>query len=276
MLISYRWSEFTIAILVLMQQNGKLYAQYRRWRFDQLSEKNGIVVGSDLTQEWLLPWWWKHYNACNSYPVVFVDFGMSEKMKAWCREYGELIPLLVADIFVADKQEIDPVLVEEMENACGKNFWPCRHAWFKKPLACLQSPFRKSIWVDSDCQIRGSVSRLFDLCEESLAIAVDPCHSLSCNSGAYNSGVMVFKHGLDIIETWADQAFERNHEFPGDQDVLSAIIHEQNVKITVIPAIYNWSRRSQPNPDAVILHWHGPQGKSEIIHQIMKMNLEVF
>jgi hypothetical protein len=251
-----------------MLQQEKPYARYRKWRPDPISEKNGIVVGSDLTQEWLLPWWWKHYSTYHSYPVGFVDFGMSETMKAWCREHGELIPLLVADIFVADKQEIDPTLVKEMEKACGKNFWPCRHAWFKKPLACLQSPFYKSIWIDLDCQIRGSISRLFDLCEEHLAIAVDPCHSLS-----YNSGVMVFKQGLDIIETWADQAFDRNHEFRGDQDVLSAIIHEQAVKITEIPAIYNWSRCSQPNPDAVILHWHGPQGKSEIVHQIMKMNL---
>jgi hypothetical protein len=254
-----------------MKQQGKLYAHYRRWRSDQISEKNGIVVGSDLTQEWLLPWWWKHYSAFYSYPVVFFDFGMSEEMKTWCREHGELIPLFVADIFVADKQEMDPALVEEMENACGKNFWPWRNAWFKKPLACLQSPFHKSLWIDLDCQIRGPLNRLFDLCEDSLAIALDQCHPLS-----YNSGVMVFKHGLDVIETWANQAFERNHEFPGDQDVLSAIIHEQNVKITEIPAIYNWSRRSQPNPDAVILHWHGPQGKSEITHQIMKMNLESF
>ncbi len=254
-----------------MLQKNKLYAQYRRWQSDRLSEKEGIVVGADLTQEWLLPWWWKHYSTCNSYPVAFVDFGMSEKMKAWCREHGELIPLLVADVFVAERHEIDPVLVGEMEGACGKNFWPCRHAWFKKPLACLQSPFRTSIWIDLDCQVRGSISKLFDCCEGSLAIAVDSCHPLS-----YNSGVMVFKHGLNVIETWADHAFERNHEFRGDQDLLSAIIDEQNVTITEIPAIYNWSRCNQSNPEAVILHWHGPQGKSEITHQIMKMSLENF
>jgi hypothetical protein len=254
-----------------LQQNAKLYPQYRRWRSDHLSEKSGIVVGADLTQEWLLPWWWKHYSTYNAYPVVFVDFGMSEKMKAWCLAHGEFIPLLVADIFVADKHEMDPALVEEMENVCGKKFWSCRHAWFKKPLACLQSPFHKSMWIDLDCQICGPVNRLFDLCEESLAIAKDTCHSFS-----YNSGVMIFKHGLDLIETWADQAFKRNHEFRGDQDLLVAIIQEQNITITEIPAIYNWSRCSPANSDAVILHWHGPQGKSEITHQIMKMNLDSF
>lgn len=252
-----------------MKQREKDYAHYRHWRSHDLNEKNGVVVGSDLTQEWLLPWWWKHYCTFHTHPVAFVDFGMSETMKKWCKERGELIPLLIADIFVADRQDMDPLLVKEMENDCGKEFWPCRHAWFKKPLACLQSPFHTSIWIDLDCQIQGSLSGLFNLYGECLTIAKDPCHSLS-----YNSGVMVFNHGLNVIETWADQAFERNHEFRGDQDLLSAIIHEQNVQITELPAIYNWSRCSTPNAEAIIMHWHGPQGKSQIAHQIMKMNLE--
>jgi hypothetical protein len=250
-----------------------LYAHYRKWRIENLNEKNGVVVGSDLTQEWLLPWWWEHYSAFHSYPVAFVDFGMSEEMKKWCRDRGELIPLYVADIFVAEKQEIEPFLVEQMENVCGKGFWPSRPAWFKKPLACLQSPFRKSIWIDLDCQIRGPLNELFELCEQCLAIAKDGSQP-DCSPVTYNSGVIVFKHGIPVIETWADQSFDRNREFRGDQDVLSAIIHEQNVKITEIPAIYNWSRCREPNPHALILHWHGPQGKGTIAHQIMKMNLE--
>src|SRR5579862_7309437 len=144
-----------------------LYPQYRRWRTDFNPQKNGIIVGTDLTQEWLLPWWWKHYSAFNAYPVAFVDFGMSDPVKDWCRERGELISLFVADVFVAEREEIDPALVKQMEEACGKEFWPSRHAWFKKPLACLQSPFVKSLWIDLDCEIRGQLDPLFDLCEES-------------------------------------------------------------------------------------------------------------
>jgi hypothetical protein len=255
------------------EKEVKLYAQYRKWRTRNLSEKSGIVVGSDLTQEWLLPWWWKHYSALHSHPVAFVDFGMSEEMKKWCRDRGELIPLSVADIFVADKQEIDPVFAEEMEKACGKWIWPCRHAWFKKPLACLQSPFRKSIWIDLDCQICSPLDELFEIGDYSLSLARETCQP-SSHLIVYNSGVIAFKHGNPVIEEWADQSFERNHEFRGDQDALSAIIHDQNVKIAEMPAIYNWSRCSPPNPHAVILHWHGPPGKATIIHQIMKMNLE--
>jgi hypothetical protein len=246
-------------------------SEYRRWGSGPCTAEKGIVVGSDMTQEWLLPWWWGHYTAFHAYPVAFVDFGMSIEMKKWCEERGTLIPLLVADIFVTDKHEIDPLLAKQMEDAWGKTFWSCRNAWFKKPLACLQSPFLHSIWIDLDCEIRGTIDALFDLCREHLAIAIGSSHPVS-----YNSGVVAFKHGLSVIETWANQAFERNHLVPGDQDVLNAIIHEQNVRIVEIPAVYNWSRCSTPNPEARILHWHGPQGKSVISHQIMKKQLDTF
>ena len=247
-----------------------LYPHFRKWRTENLMEENGVIVGSDITQEWLLPWWWDHYRRHHSHPVAFVDFGMSEEMKTWCKERGEWVPLPVADIFVAEKQDIAQSRVLEMENARGKEIWSSRHAWFKKPLALLQSPFQRSVWIDLDCQILGSMTPLFGLCEHSLAMAREDRHS---DQASYNSGVIAFKQGLPIIKDWADQVFERNHECVCDQDVLCALIHEQQLNITEIPAIYNWSRSSQNNPDAIILHWHGPQGKSAIIHQIMRANL---
>jgi hypothetical protein len=55
--------------------------------------QSGIIVGCDANQEWLLPWWWDHYCKHNSYPVAFVDFGMSEAALAWCQEKGQCISL---------------------------------------------------------------------------------------------------------------------------------------------------------------------------------------
>ena len=31
-----------------------------------------------------------------------------------------------------------------------------------------------------------------------------------------------------------------------------------------MPTIFNWSRLLEPNPEAVVLHWHGPEGKEQI------------
>lgn len=155
---------------------------------------DGIVVGSDITLEWLLPWWWENYRKYNDFPVIFVDFGMSRDMKKWCKERGAVIRIPPIELFVAEKKEIDPSLKLEWEKKYGCSVWEDRKAWFKKPLACLQSPYHRSIWVDLDCEVRGSLRELFSCCHLSSEIAVakerpHPIHKTII----YNSGVVVFK-----------------------------------------------------------------------------------
>ena len=99
----------------------------------------GIIVGCDKAQEWLLPWWWQHYSKLNSYPVAFADFGMTEKAIAWVSERGRYIKLPAA----APLKEVSPERPEFRERTQEK-----RGAWFKKPLACLYSPFPESLWID--------------------------------------------------------------------------------------------------------------------------------
>jgi len=244
----------------------KIYSSYRKWRTANRQEKDGILVATDLTQEWLLPWWWQNYRKFNTHPVAFVDLGMSEEAKEWCKERGEWIPLPVADIFVATKEEVTPSLVEAMEKACGNLFWTSRNAWFKKPLACLQSPFRRTIWIDLDCQVQGAIEPLFSTCESMIAM-------VSETERFYNSGVIVFKEYTPLIESWADAAFERNHEYRGDQDILNQLIQEQNLPVFELPESCNWMRIKGENPEALIMHWHGQYGKEHILHQMRKENL---
>ena len=244
----------------------KLYAEYRKWNKKNFTSEEGIIVGSDITQEWLLSWWLDHYRRHNEYPIAFVDFGMSEEMKKWCQQQGELVRLFVADIFVTPKDKMDPSSVQLMEKSCGDKFWASRNAWFKKPLACLQSPFSKSIWIDLDCEIRGSLKPLFELCDESLCIAKDV--SSVPEKLVYNSGIFAFKKGLRVIEEWANAAFDRNYEFRGDQDILNVILQEQNLPVTEIPLLYNWSYCYKENSQVVVLHWHSPEGKDFISNQI--------
>lgn len=240
-----------------------MYEEYRRWRTSPVRDEKGIVVATDQTQEWLLPWWWENYRKHNDYPVAFVNFGMSFEKKAWCKERGELIPLFVADIFVKEKEEIDPSICADWEKEFGTKFWPCRNAWFKKPLACLQSPFKHSIWIDLDCEIRASLAGLFERIR-----TVSLVKERSGPPAIYNSGVILFNHGHPLIEEWADQSFEKNQSFAGDQDILSHIIAEKKYPVDELPACYNWSRYHEDHPDVVIHHWHGEFGRSVIRHQI--------
>lgn len=233
----------------------------------------GLVVGADLSQEWLLPWWYSHYTQHNAYPIAFADFGMSREMQSWCRERGEWISIADAPHFVTEKEEMESKLVEKMERECGREFWASRSAWFKKPLACMRSPFKRTLWVDLDCQICGSLAPLFSLTVESIAMARD--HEISARKiPVYNSGVIRFDQGNRVIAQWAKAAVEQNHLFRGDQDVLNALIAEKGIGVTEIPEIFNWSRMKEKNLSAVVLHWHGPHGKSVISHQMAVANLQ--
>src|SRR3989344_4082771 len=242
---------------------------YLRWRTLNLRKEDGILVGADITQEWILPWWWEHYQKHATHPVAFVDLGLSFPMKEWCRERGELICLRVVDDFVKEKEEVDPQVAKALEEDVGKQFWDCRKAWFKKPLACLQSPFRRTVWIDVDCEIRGKFQKLFDYAEKApgIALAKDQCDSAE-HYPIYNSGVIVFRRDIELIVKWARRSLELNHAFRGDQEVLSKMIAEENIAISEIPLIYNWSRCQKDHTPALLLHWHGVYGKFVIRSQM--------
>lgn len=229
---------------------------------------DGILVAADQTQEWLLPWWWNHYRKNNALPVAFVDLGMSFEKKAWCKQRGTLIPLRVCD-FATGKEEVDPLVAKAMEVEFGKHFWESRNAWFKKPLACLRSPFTRTIWIDLDCEIRNSLGPLFAYADQSpgLAMAVNQFPS-PVHYPIYNSGVIAFRAACHLLQDWAEHCYQWNHLFQGDQEVFSCMIAEKSTLITELPPHYNWSRCQPDNEKTVIQHWHGVYGKCVIKHQI--------
>ncbi|HSX10448.1 MAG TPA: hypothetical protein VLF94_01850 [Chlamydiales bacterium] len=231
----------------------------------------GVLVAADISQEWILPWWWEHYKRKNHLPVVFVDLGMSFEKKAWCKERGKLIPLRVFD-FAAAREEMEPSLVQKFEEEYGVRFWECRNAWFKKPLACLQSPFDTTLWIDIDCEVRCCVEPLFDF--PGFALAKDQI-ALTSPYQVYNSGVIVFKRSLPLIERWASEAMKKSELFRGDQELLSWMIAEEKVPVTELPPLYNWSRSLGENPEAKIYHWHGINGKKVIRHELHSWNTQL-
>lgn len=245
-----------------------LYPQYRTWRTEKIRKEDGVLVATDIGLEWMLPWWWEHYSRHNSHPVAFVDFGMSEEARQWCRERGEFIPLRVADIFVAEQEEVEASYVQEWEKHFGTNFWPSRRAWFKKPLACLQSPFHRTLWLDLDCEVRGSIAPLFAFSDHPIGIALCKERWKKRCMPIYNSGVIVFRRNLLLIEDWANESFANNHQFRCDQELLSHLITEQKIEVNELPELMNWTLCNGKNPDALIYHWQGYQGHKGIRHQM--------
>ncbi len=240
------------------------------WRSKHLKDEDGIIIGSNQTQEWLLPWWWENYTRHNRFSVVFVDFGLSNEMKQWCRDRGELIQGPMIDQFVMDRDEIDPILAETWEGHYGDHFWGYRKTWFQKPFACLQSPFRRTIWLDNDCEVKKPLDPLFDSCDQPPNIAlVRDSNSASSSFPIYNSGVIAFQRGAPLIEEWAKKSLQRNDQYRGDQDLLSQIIREQDVRVHELPNIYNWPNYQNIQPEVIICHWIGDLGKAFLHTQII-------
>lgn len=246
----------------------EIYQKYLVW--NECTHSEGVVIGADELQEWLIPWWRSHFEQENDYPVLVVDFGLSDRMRSYCEEWAKVIPLKVFDLYVEKRETIDEERIGQWEATYGTHFWDTRHVWFKKPLACLRSPFEKSIWIDLDCEIRGSLAPLFKELEKEpeIALAKDPL--LYVPFTLYNSGVLGFRHGAQIVSKWAECSFTRTGEFHGDQDLLSSLIHETGAALTELDPVWNWSRLYGNDEQAEVVHWHGEYGRFTIYDQLRK------
>lgn len=242
----------------------------------------GIICGADKTQEWLLPWWYSRLRSHQADPILFCDFGMSEDARSWCAERGAVLPVFFDPSWVAPKEKIDPDLVLAWEKMHSTYVWEIRNKWFKKPFALLCSIFQRGLWLDLDCEVLGPLDPLFDLIspESEMGIMREFNNSdyLRYDEQAlYNGGVIVFEHGADIIEKWADAVMSLTHLFWGDDHLLSYLINSSKIPVCELPPIFNWRVSQGININAVICHWIG-QGGKDFIRQFggFKPTLEKF
>ncbi len=231
--------------------------------------RKGVLVASDSHMEWLLPWWWERYSCCNEFPVVFVDLGMTSEARLWCQERGEV--LTVTEVFSFD------TVIKEWEEVYGSSYGQARKAWFKKPLACLLSPFEETIWMDLDCEVLSSIEPIFAYLEgKELAIALDRVSAIPEGFSPednlesqliFNGGVIAYRKGSHLIKEWARIALAESHLYWGDDYILSTLIHQGQEKIQILPPIYNWRLADGTPFYAKIIHWCGEWGKACIAKQ---------
>lgn len=250
-----------------------------KWRQTQNSLPEGVVVASDVNQEWLLSWWWDNYTRYNSYPVTFVDFGLSEEAKQWCRQKGELVESFFS-AFPITKNQVDEEKARFWETVYeSKSWWNKRVFWHQKPIAMLQSPYERSVWLDVDCEVKASLTNLFAqiqepllLCPELEEIQAFDLHHGNLQDGEvlFNSGVVGFMKDSPYILQWAEAALVKHSEYFGDQNLLSRLIHENNWPVHKLSRFYNWREVSfGKNPDVKIVHWVGEPGKFFISQKIL-------
>jgi hypothetical protein len=197
------------------------------------------MTGCGRAFEWMLPWWFDNYSRHNGLPVVFADFGMSDRALVWCRARGEVV----------------------------RNPFCVAHEHLAKPFMLLQSPFAMTMWIDLDGEVRGAIDDAFGACEAEVAVVPN-------NPGAFDpiqAGVLVVRHGSEIVREWAalcrdwkrlDRIRIATRHF--DQSLLAHIWRAKPGAFTPLDGRWNLGRQFEPADDTVIHHWWGRDGKHHI------------
>lgn len=205
-----------------------------------------FLTGCDKNTEWMLPWFLDNYHKHNEVPIVLADFGMTK--------------------FALEAVKNQKRIAAVMDLTSTKE-----QGWFKKPLSMLKCPSKYTCWIDTDCEVLGNISSVFDKVEpQKLAMACDRPWTKRSGETWYNSGVVAFKDKPKILEKWVDAV--RKNPVRGDQETLHFLLEtplDQMIYITELPNKYNWLRvqiqnDKQDSKDKLVMHWTGRKGKNKI------------
>lgn len=205
-----------------------------------------FLTGCDENTEWMLKWWWNEYSKHNDIPVLFANFGVSEKTLQWAY------------------QTFDDVI--NITPHPDKN-------WFLKPKAMEVASWsaKKICWIDTDCQVLRRISTIFNYSQPNkLGMVQDLPWTKRRGSVWHNSGVVLFEGCPQILKDWK-KAID-NSPTVGDQEVLHLMMGDDALKRRVyiedLPNIYNWLRiqllDGHDSSKKKIVHWTGHKGKQQI------------
>lgn len=233
----------------------------------------GILTGCNERQEWMLKSWWHYYAQTNTYPVTFMDFGMSKSARMWCEKRGQVISVQLPTGIPTPKEKIDPKVQEEWEIAYD-NPWQARQGWFYKPFALTKSPYQQTYWTDIDTFIIKPLTPLFKVDLSHIALpkevfrVLNPA-KLRAGEVIYNTSVVGYDINSPVIQKWVKKIGDWNQHYLGDQDILSRIIFEDNIPITILPSIFNVRPQDGIPPDTFIIHF-GNIAKKELYRKVYK------
>jgi hypothetical protein len=215
---------------------------------------NIIVTGCDDNTAWQLPWFTRNLFKHNPDAwLIVADFGLSSQWLDWLSDKG--IPYF------------------KVEDGSG---------WFKKPAAMIKAEAYadKVCWLDTDCEVRGDISSIFDyIAPHKLSIVKDrPWTTRRPELGDwYNTGVVAFEGFPDILMKWKTQCAYGGE---GDQTTLHEMFNGNEIlkmtHINPLPHRFNTLRLdiidSLVQEEPLIMHWTGRKGNSEIVRQINELS----
>ena len=215
------------------------------------------MTGCNEATAWMLPWFIENFRKHNTdIPIIFFDFGVDAATSAW----------------METTKQFDAIIRLKRPPKVG--------GWFLKPRALLESPTEYTVWIDTDCEVLGDLSGIFNYIENGkLAMAVDKPWTKRHGEQWHNSGVIGVRRKPEILRKWVHECEHAPKR--GDQETLHAMLPtplDKMVSITDIPNEYNWLRvqlqnDNEDSPNKKIMHWTGSKGK-DVIKEKIKGNYE--
>jgi hypothetical protein len=242
-----------------------------KWREVENPLLQGVIVASDRCQEWILPWWWDQYHRHNDFPVTFVDLGLSQEAQSWCREKGECISLPEVSFVDPGSEKAEERILFWQKTYHTSGWRKKRGLWHKKPVALLQSPYERSLWLDIDCEVRGDLAPVFSRITDSLLLCPETKEvqefdyaqgNLLSKEILFNSGVIGFRRNSSYILKWAQATCLEHFQYFGDQNLLSRLIYDNKWPVDILDSAYNFRGNFPAEKQGVkIVHWVGETGK---------------
>ncbi|MCI5052363.1 MAG: hypothetical protein MRY21_04410 [Simkaniaceae bacterium] len=254
------------------------------------TQERGIITALDKHLEWLLPWWWENLRAHCTLPVTLFDMGLTSEGRKWCEARMQVRDFFLDTSFVTE----DPTEKEKWELIFTQEYLKKRPAWFCKSFTLLQTPYKETLWLDTDCKVMHPIDEIFSYAEGGLEIALPLgmsreeaqakggmtiAHALQITLPgeiAYNCGIIPYKWGTPLIVEWARAVYRYNSQFLCDQDVLIRLLHMKKrekllfphlpCEVTTLPDTYHWNFLKGENPEAHIIHYHST-GKERILQE---------
>lgn len=213
----------------LREQAGEI-----KWG-DNIREK-GVLLFTDKNTEWMLDWWFYNYHKFNTYPVQVVDIGMTQQGIDFCKARATYTKMPEIGIT----------------------------GWFLKPFALKMTTFKKTIFMDVDVEVRGSLYDLFEY--NGFSVSYDKVNNFSTVPNPVNTGVIIYDSPNELIDRWCEKTITDFRKFRSDQDVLDSI----DKKFTPLPHDIHWLRIMGQNDRALLYHFTGPIGKKIIRDKMAK------
>jgi len=156
-----------------------------------------VITGCDAKTEWQLEWFIDNYKQHNRTNIVLCDFGMTESFRERIKYHFSAV--------------MDLTQIPEA-------------GWFKKPFAIYNSPSKKTLWLDTDCEVKANVKPLFNMMVPGkLNMVEDKPWTEIRGEIWHNSGVVGVMGRPDILRRWC--AATRENQNVGDQEVLHSLLN---------------------------------------------------